>query len=278
MGPTASGKSLTAIEKAKELNGEIISADSRQIYKEFNIATAKPSLEEQEGVAHHLIDVISPDEGYTVAEFADSAQRIIKEITERGKTPIVAGGTGLYFRILLEDYDLPRVAPNVELRNELETCDADKLYSMLEELDPVCAKMLHPNNKVKIIRALEVIKATGMPMSSLLRKKAESQFEVEWIGLNARDRQFLYNRIDKRTDMMIEKGLVDEAKCLYTKYGKIPSLMNTIGYQELIEHFEGKIDFDKAVSSIKQNTRRYAKRQLSWFRANEKINWHYIDG
>lgn len=278
-GPTASGKTSLAVEIAKYLDSEVISADSRQIYKEFDIATAKPTKEEMQGVKHHLIDVVEPTEDFSVADFADKSAAVMEELFEKGKTPIVAGGTGLYFRILLENYDMPKVAPNKDLREELHNIEKEQgataLHKMLTELDPVLAKDMHPNNTVKIVRALEVCKTLGIPMSQAQKKK-EPLYNVRWFGLghlNGDDRQFLYDRTDKRVDIMLEQGLEAEAKSLYEKYGNIQSLQKTIGYQEFIDYFENRITYDECVEKIKQNTRRYAKRQLTWFRRNEEINW-----
>ena len=278
-GPTASGKTALAVRVAKYLGTEIISADSRQIFKEFDIATAKPTKEEMHGVVHHLIDVVNPDEEFTVADFADRAAKIMENLFEQGKTPVVAGGTGLYFRILLENYDMPRVAPDKELREELKNIEktqgVEVLYNMLKELDPVLAEKMHPNNTVKIIRAIEVCKTLNIPMSQAQKKKPPL-YNIKWFGLghlNGEDRKFLYDRIDRRVDIMLETGLEAEARNLYKKYGRISSLMNTIGYQEFIEYFDGNISYDDAVSKIKQNSRRYAKRQLTWFRQNPEIRW-----
>ena len=278
-GPTASGKTALAVEIAKHLDTEIISADSRQIFKEFDIATAKPTQQEMQGIKHHLIDVVNPDEEFTVADFSDSASKVMEKLFKQNKIPVVAGGTGLYFRILLENYDMPRVSPNKELREELKNLEkergAEALYNMLKELDPVLAEKMHPNNTVKIIRAIEVCKTLNIPMSQAQKKKAPL-YDIIWLGLghlNGADRQFLYDRIDKRVDIMLENGLEKEAENLYKKYGKISSLMNTIGYQEFIEYFDGNYTFEETVSKIKQNTRRYAKRQLTWFRQNQEINW-----
>ena len=278
-GPTASGKTALAVELAKILDTEVISADSRQIYKEFDIATAKPSKEEMQGIKHHMIDIVEPAEEFTVADFADKAARIIDTLLENGKIPIVAGGTGLYFRILLENYDMPRVAPDKKLREELHIIEkeqgAQALHKMLYELDPVLAQNMHPNNTVKIIRALEVCKTLGIPMSQAQQKK-EPEYEVKWFGLghlNGEDRKFLYDRADKRVEKMIEAGLEKEADTLYKKYGKINSILKTIGYQEFIDYFDGNTSYQECVEKIKQNTRRYAKRQLTWFRRNENIKW-----
>ena len=279
VGPTASGKTSLAVELAKKLNTEIISADSRQIYKEFDIATAKPSKEEMQGIKHHLMDIVEPAEEFSVADFAHRAKNIMENLFATGKIPVVAGGTGLYFRILLENYDMPKVPPNRELREELHNIEkeqgVDALYKMLCEHDPVLAQNMHPNNTVKIVRALEVCQTLGMPMSQAQKKK-EPEYDVRWFGLghlNGQDRQFLYDRTDNRVDLMIRQGLENEAKKLYEKYGKIQSLEKTIGYQEFIDYFENHITYDECVEKIKQNTRRYAKRQLTWFRKNQDIIW-----
>ena len=224
-GPTASGKTALAVELAKIFDTEIISADSRQIYKEFDIATAKPSQEEMQGIKHHMIDIVEPDEEFTVADFADKSSKIMYELFEQGKIPVVAGGTGLYFRILLENYDMPRVAPDKKLREQLHKLEKEEgvqaLYDLLKKYDPVLAQNMHPNNTVKIIRALEVCKTLGIPMSQAQKKK-EPEYDVRWIGLghlNGYDRQFLYDRADKRVDAMLEQGLQHEAKKLYEKHG-----------------------------------------------------------
>lgn len=280
VGPTASGKSELALQLAEELNGEIISADSRQIYKEFDIATAKPAREEMRGIPHHMLDIVEPTQEFTVADFADGAHKCIEKIIKRGKVPIIAGGTGLYFRTLLQDFDLPRVEPDKELRAELENFvrenGVEALYNMLLELDPASAQKIHPNNSVKIIRALEVTKILGMPMSQAQGIK-EAPYEVEWIGLNTQNRQNLYDRINQRVDKMCEKGLVEEAKNLFQKYGALKIMMETIGYKELYPYFQDEIALEEALDNIRQNSRRYAKRQLTWFRANPDIHWFEID-
>ena len=275
MGPTASGKSSLAIQLAKTNNGEIISADSRLVYKGFNIASAKPTLEERAGIEHYLIDVVEPEADYSVANFCEDAKIAIKKIIAKGKTPIVVGGTGLYFRILLEDFAPPKVAPDYKLRAELEELDTEKLHKMLKELDPVSAEKIHFNNKVKIIRAIEVCKTLDKPHSEAAGKK-ELEFDVEWIGLNPSDRAVLYERINKRVDEMVEAGIVEETKALLEKHGRTPNFVNTIGYQEILEYLDGKTTLEEAILDIKQNTRRYAKRQLTWFRRNKLINWQEI--
>lgn len=274
MGPTASGKSSLAIQIAKEINGEIVSADSRQIYKGFDIATAKPTLEEMQDVKHYLMDFVEPEADYSVANFYDDAKVAIYEILKKHKNPIVVGGTGLYFRILLEDFDLPRVKPNYSLRGELEEKGSEDLHKILTKIDPLTASKIHFNNKVKIIRAIEVADSMKKPMSEVVSKK-EPEFEVNWIGLNYKDRAKLYEKINLRVDEMMKKGLQKETEHLLKKHGRINNLVNTIGYQEILEHIDGKISLDDAVSNIKQNTRRYAKRQITWFKRNPLINWNY---
>ena len=275
-GPSASGKTKLAIETAKELNGEIISVDSRQIYKELNIGSAKPSIEEQESIVHHLLDIVSIKDEFTAADFCDIAKQKIDEIISKGKVPVLAGGTGLYFRILLQDFDLPRVAPDKKLREKLEQKTSEELYSMLKDYDKVSAEKIHFNNKVKIIRALEVCFTLNIPMSQAQKKK-ENPYCVDWYGLNSENRDFLYNRINLRCEKMIENGLIEEVKHLFDKYGENNILLNTIGYQEFYPYLKGEIDINEAVEILKQNTRRYAKRQISWFKANKDIHWFDIE-
>lgn len=275
-GPSASGKTALSVNLAQELNGEIISVDSRQIYKGLDIGSAKPSREERKGIPHHLIDIIDVTENFTAADFCDRAKEAINDIIARGKQPILAGGTGLYYRILLQDFDLPRVAPNEELRAELDKKNSEELHNMLKEADFELAQKIHFNNKVKIIRALEVCKTLGIPMSQAQKKK-EAEYKTLWIGLNSDNREFLYDRINKRVDIMFEQGLLHEAEQLFQKYGENNILMNTIGYQELYPLLKGETDFESASNLLKQNTRRYAKRQISWFKANKDINWFDIE-
>lgn len=275
MGPTASGKTELAVKTALSNNGEIISADSRLVYKRFDIATAKPTIEERQGIEHHLIDIVEPEVDYSVANFFDDAKVAIEKIQQKGKTPIVVGGTGLYFKILLEDFDLPRVEPDYDLRKKLEQKDTAELHEMLVKLDPKSAEKIHFNNKVKIIRAIEVCKTLEKPHSEAAGKK-EPEYDVEWIGLNPPDRAVLYDRVNKRVDEMVEHGLVDETKTLLEKHGRITNFVNTIGYQEILEYLDGKISLEEAIADIKQNTRRYAKRQLTWFRRNKLIEWREV--
>lgn len=268
--PTATGKTNLAIELAKKINGEIVSADSRLVYKGFEIAVAKPTLEERDGIPHYLIDIVEPEVDYTVANFNDDATKAIKEILLKGKTPIIVGGTGLYFRILLEGYDLPRVEPNFVLRTELELKSKDELLQILKSLDKkTYENMLENPQSRKLIRAIEVIKASGKPLSELNLQK-EKPYDVEWIGINM-PRDEIYERINKRVDKMVELGILDETKFLLKKHGRIKNLLKTIGYQELIQYLDGEISFEMAIELIKQHSRNYAKRQLTWFRRNKAL-------
>lgn len=267
-GATASGKTKYAIDLAHKLNGEIISADSRMIYKHFDIATAKPSHKEREGIPHHLIDILDPTENYSVANFVDDVHKLIPEIISKGKTPIIAGGTGLYFKVLCDNYNLPRVAANTELRLELATIEkkegAEKLHKMLQELDHEAAKKIHPNNVVRVIRTIEIIKTTGQKIAEIATRNSQNEnYEFELIGLNFTNRDKLYVRINARVDKMFAAGLEREAIDLFTKYGKIKSLMSTIGYQEFAPLLDGNATIDDINEKIKQNTRNYAKRQIS---------------
>ena len=270
VGPTASGKTKMAIELAKELDGEIISADSRLVYKGFDIASAKPTAEEREGIPHYMIDIVEPEFDYSVGNYYDDAKKIIFDIISRGKTPIVAGGTGLYIRILLEHYNLPRVEANHDLREELDKKDKDDLLKELETLDSVTFERLKDANKRRIVRAIEVIKTLNKPISQMEIEK-EPEFDVDWRMPVLTSREDLYNRINKRVDLMLEQGLVDETKFLLKKHGRIKNFVCTIGYQEILAYLDGKWTLEEAVDKLKQHTRNYAKRQLTWFRKNPNL-------
>ncbi len=270
VGPTASGKTAYSIELANKLNGEIISADSRLVYKGFNIGTAKPTIEEQQGIPHYMIDIVEPEFDYSAGLYVKDARQKILEILSRNKTPIIVGGTGLYLNILLMNYDLPQVEPDYELREKLKR--VENLYEILVDLDEEAAKTIEPNDRKKLIRAIEIVKTTGKKISEV-RGKNEQEFEVEWHGRNF-ERKELYNRINKRVDIMLEDGLIEETKALLQKHGRINNLLYTIGYQEIIEYLDGIKTLEEAVEQLKQNTRRYAKRQLTWFRKNPNIKWN----
>ena len=273
VGPTASGKTAYSIELAEKIGGEIISADSRLVYKGLDIGTAKPTVAERKGIPHYMIDIVEPEVEYSAGLYVKEARKCIDDILSRGKIPIIAGGTGLYFRILLEQYDLPEVPPNYQLREELKKLDSTELHSILRDLDSEAADKIYENDKKKLIRYIEIIKSTGKKISES-RGISEPEFDVEWIGCNF-PRDILYERINKRVDMMIEKGLIEETKQLLNKHGRINNLLYTIGYQEIISYLDGEMTLDEASALLKQNSRRYAKRQLTWFRKNENIKWNH---
>ena len=268
VGPTASGKTAFAVELAEKIGGEIISADSRLVYKGFDIGTAKPTIDERRGIPHYMIDIAEPEVDYSAGLYVHEAKRIIEDIQSRGKVPIIAGGTGLYINILLMNYDLPKVEPDYELREALKL--EEDLPAILAELDPETAQLIDKNDRKKLIRAIEIVKTTGKPIR---RRKNNPEYEIEWIGLNY-PRDVLYDRINRRVDLMFEAGLIDETKNLLQKHGRIPNLLYTIGYQEVIQYLDGLLTLGEAVDKLKQNTRRYAKRQLTWFRKNPAINWN----
>lgn len=283
VGATASGKTDMAISLAKEFDGEIVSADSMQIYKGMDIATAKPSKEEMQGIPHHLIDFLERDVSFSVADYVKLANEKISDIISRGKLPIIAGGTGLYIDSLLNNVKFSETKKDEEycksLKKFAEINGNDELYKILAETDPESAVSIHPNNLVRVIRALEVYHTTGRKLSEL---KAESRLEESpydsfIIGLDYSKRDILYDRINRRVDIMLERGLADEAGNLYLESGKMKTASNAIGYKELIPYFENVQSFDECVDKIKQETRHYAKRQLTWFRKNQKINWFLLD-
>ncbi|NJE62639.1 tRNA (adenosine(37)-N6)-dimethylallyltransferase MiaA [Enterococcus durans] len=274
VGPTAVGKTALSVELAKKFNGEIISGDSLQIYKKLDIGTAKISTSEMSGIPHHLIDVIEPTDNYSVADFQKAGRQLITEITERGHLPIIAGGTGLYIQSLLYDYQLgakEEVVSDVRKKYEelAEKIWKKQLWEYLKEKDPLAAEKIHWNNQRKVIRALEVFEVTGYSIMTP-KEKPQCLYEYCMIGLDT-DRKLLYQRIDQRVDQMIAAGLVDEARFVYS-LGEIQASQG-IGYKELYPYFKGEITLEEAVEQIKQNSRRYAKRQLTWFRNRLKAQW-----
>ena len=270
-GPTASGKTKMAIDLALKIGGEIVSADSRLVYKGFDIAAAKPTLEERRGIPHYLIDIVEPEFDYSTGLYYDDAKKTISEIIARGKTPIIAGGTGLYFRVLLEDYNLPRVECNQELRNSLDLREKEDLLDELKCLDIDTFERLKNSNKRRIIRALEIIKTLNKPLSEICTIKTP-EFDVEWKCPEMESREWLYERINKRVDLMIEQGIVDETKFLLKKHGRIKNFVDTIGYKEILMFIDGKMSLEEASDKLKQHSRNYAKRQLTWFRKNPELN------
>ena len=270
VGPTASGKTKLAIELAHKLDGEIISADSRLVYKGFDIASAKPTLEEREGIPHHLIDIVEPEFDYSAGKFAEDAKIAIQDILSRDKTPIVAGGTGLYFRVLLEHYDLPKVETNYELRAKLEKRTREALLEELEKVDKITYERVKDANFRRIVRAMELISLLGKPLSEVQIQK-EPEYDVEWIMPEIPSREWLYDRINKRVDVMYEMGIVEETKALIEKHGRISNIIDTIGYKEILTYLDGEATLEEALDKLKQHTRNYAKRQLTWFRKNPNL-------
>ncbi|MGN0641655.1 MAG: tRNA (adenosine(37)-N6)-dimethylallyltransferase MiaA [Huintestinicola sp.] len=277
-GPTASGKTAVGVALAKEYNGEIVSADSMQIYKGLSVATAKPTAEEMQGIPHHLIDFLEPDENFSVAEYVSAAKKCIADITARGKLPIVVGGTGLYINSLADNISFDHIISDSTLRRQLEE-EAEReggehMYRRLCELDPAAAEKIHPNNKIRVIRAVEMCLLSGKTgeENRIESRKEESPYNLCMIGLTCFDRQKLYDRIDRRVDIMLENGLVEEVREVYGKY-RLGTAFNAIGYKELIPYLEGKEGIVDCIDKIKQESRRYAKRQLTWFRRDARISW-----
>lgn len=281
IGPTASGKSDLAVEICRRFGGEVVSADSMQIYKGMDIATAKPTDEEKKNIPHHMMDFLDNSEDYSVALYQQAASECISDIHSRGLLPVVCGGTGLYVDTLLNNIKLSEDSYDEELRHSLlkraEDEGADKLLEEVRAFDPEYAEKLHPNNVKRIVRALEVYKTTGTTMTGQIElSKQASPYDVCFIGLDAEDRQSLYDRIDSRVDLMLERGLENEAR-EYLASANGSTSAQAIGYKELQPYIDGKIPLDEAVDNLKRATRRYAKRQLTWFRRNERINWLFID-
>ena len=273
VGPTASGKTSYSIELAKKINGEIVSADSRLVYKGLDIGTAKPTKKEMSKINHYMIDIVEPNVDYSAGLYVSQAKECIYDILSRGKTPIVVGGTGLYFRLLLEDYDMPPVEPNKELRSELNLKTYDELCQIMSKMDAKALKSVENNDKKKLIRYIEIVSQTGLSLEKS-RGKKDREFDVEWLGLNY-PRSELYERINKRVDLMVEQGLLAETKNLLKKYGRIQNIIDTIGYREMIMVLDNVLSMNDAVDKLKQNSRNYAKRQLTWFRKNDLIKWNY---
>jgi len=278
-GPTASGKTALSIKLAKELNGEIISCDSMQIYKEMDIGTAKVTKEEAEGIKHYLIDIISPNKRYTVSNFKKDSKNAIKEILNKGKTPIIVGGTGLYVDSLIYEIEYQDMEFDINYRNELmekaETNEGLKeLYEQAKTIDSKAMEKISSNDKKRIIRVLEIYKATGKTKTELeiLSRQKEVEYNYKVFVVNM-DREKLYNRIDKRVDIMIENGLVEEVEKIYNKYNEFPTAMQGLGYKEVVEYLQGKINKEEMIEKIKKESRHYAKRQLTWFRKDKNFIW-----
>lgn len=283
VGPTASGKTALSIELAKVFDGEIVCADSMQIYKGMDIATAKPTYKEQQGIKHHLMGFLDIDKAFSVAQYCELAHKVIKDIYNRGNMPILVGGTGLYIDSLIDNVSFVDCDTDEELRTELKALSEQHgvsyLLDMLNEFDPLTAQKLSIERNVKrIIRAIEVYKTTGETIAehNARSKNVESPYKTVKIGLTANDRQFLYDRINKRVDLMVESGLIDEAKSFIDRKHSLTSSM-AIGHKELLPFFRGDSELETCLENLKMQTRRYAKRQLTWFNRDKQINWFYLD-
>ena len=278
LGPTATGKSRCGIELAKRFRGEIISGDSMLVYRQMNIGTAKPSEKELQSVPHHLVNILNPDSSYSVADFQQQAAEMISGITERGNLPILVGGTGLYIKALLEDYQFSEVEEKPELRQQLEAFASeqgnDKLFDWLKREDPSAALRLHPNDVRRVVRALETV-LSGDKVSQ--EKKSELKYDAVVFGLFM-DRDFLYERINRRVDRMLEEGLEEEVRSLLKAGVPVDCLsMKSLGYRQMAEYLTGQCDFSTAVENIKKGTRHFAKRQITWYKKMPYIHWFTVD-
>lgn len=281
VGPTASGKTSLSIDLAKKLNGEIVSCDSMQIYKYMDIGTAKPTIQEQKEIKHHLIDIISPEERFNVSDYQIHAQKAIDEILEKGKVPIVVGGTGLYVNSLIYGIKFLDVEFDEKYRKTLEERvekeGLENLYNEAQKIDPKAMENISKNDKKRILRVLEIFHKTGITKSKQdeLSRSQDVKYDFKVFAINI-ERELLYNRINDRVDEMIENGLIEEVENIYKKFKKFPTSMQAIGYKEVVEYLNKNISKEEMIEKIKMETRRYAKRQLTWFRKNKDIIW--LDG
>ena len=277
-GPTASGKTALSIQLAKKIDGEIVSADSMQIYEDMDVGTAKPSIEEMEGIKHYLIGNVSPTVRYSVANFKKDAINAINEIIQKGKTPIIVGGTGLYVDSLVQGIEYDDTEIDLEYRNQLEEVakehGLDYLHNKAIQIDPTAMEKISNNDKKRIFRVLEIYHATGKTktMQEYESKQKENPYDYKVFAIDM-DREKLYERINKRVDIMIANGLVDEVKKLISKYSELPTAIQGLGYKEVVLYLNNEITYDEMVEKIKLETRHYAKRQLTWFRRNKDITW-----
>ncbi len=282
VGPTASGKTALGIGLAKALDGEIVSADSMQVYKGMPIASAVPTDDEKENISHHLMEFLEPEYQLTVAEYTRLAHKKIEEIKNGGKLPIIVGGTGLYVDSLVNNIRFTDEEFSPETREkyekEYDKNGGEQMLNRLREIDPDIAEKLYANDKKRIVRAFEIYENTGITMTKQYENSREipSPYDAVFIGINYKNREILYERINKRVDLMLENGLLEEARKFYEKSGESGGFQ-AIGHKEFYPFFKGEITLEEAVDRLKQQTRRYAKRQLTWFRKNEKINWIYAD-
>ena len=280
-GPTASGKTGLSIELAKKIDGEIISCDSMQIYQDMTIGTAKPTIEEMQGIKHYLIDFVPPNQRYSVADFKKDAMLAIKEVLSCGKVPIIVGGTGLYLDALIYHIEYQDIQIDLAYRKELENIaqndGLEKLYEMAMKIDRKAAEKISPNDQKRILRILEIYHQSGKTKTQqeMESRKQEIPYQYLVFGIQM-DRQILYDRINQRVDQMIEQGLIEEVENLLKKYQEFPTAMQGLGYKEVVEYLEGTLTKEEMIEKIKQESRRYAKRQLTWFRRNQDIIW--LDG
>lgn len=282
VGPTASGKTALSIELAKKIDGEIISCDSMQIYKDMNIGSAKPTIEEMQGIKHYMIDIAEPTERFSVAEYKKRSEEAIEKILQKGKVPIIVGGTGLYANSLIYNIEYNEIMLDEEYRKNLmkiaETeAGLATLYEKARSIDPVAMEKISSNDKKRIIRVLEIKHSTGKNKTELEleSRKNEVKYEYKVFAINM-PREILYDRINKRVDIMIENGLIDEVENIIEKYKEFPTAMQAIGYKEIVMYLKGELTKQEAIEKIKQESRRYAKRQITWFKKIENIKW--IDG
>ncbi|NOY58653.1 MAG: tRNA (adenosine(37)-N6)-dimethylallyltransferase MiaA [Calditrichaeota bacterium] len=281
VGPTAVGKTEISLRLARSLGGEIVSADSRQVYRYMDIGTAKPAKHELEQIPHHFIDVRNPDEYYSAGEYGREARACIKNLLGENKVPIVVGGSGFYIRALVDGLFAPRISDSQvkeKWRLRIRKEGAESAFAYLQKIDPQSAARLHPNDTQRVIRALEVYEISGTPISAFQESdKTPADFSAVFVGLT-RKREILYERINSRVDKMIEKGLIDEVISLKKKgWGPKLNALRTVGYKEVFDFLDGAISKDEMIRLIKQSSRRYAKRQLTWFRRDSRIHWIDLD-
>lgn len=277
-GPTASGKTSLSIELAKQIDGEIVSCDSMQIYKDMTIGTAKPTKEEMQGIKHYLIDCVSPEIRYSVADYKKDSINAIREIISKGKVPIIVGGTGLYLESLIYGIEYNEIETDLEYRKALEEIEKneglEKLYEMAKQIDEQAIEKISHNDKKRIFRVLEIYHSTGKTKTELEIESRKNGPDYNYIlfGINM-DREKLYDRINRRVDIMIEQGLIEEVKNLLNKYKEFPTAMQGLGYKEVVAYLEEKISKEEMIEKIKMETRRYAKRQITWFKKYKNIRW-----
>lgn len=275
-GSTGIGKSNLAMYLAQKLNTDIISADSRQIYRDFDIGTAKPDINEQKLVKHHLIDIVDPQKNFTLAEYNEEAKKVINNLYNEQKIPMLVGGTGLYIKTLIQGFEVPEVEPDLQLRKELtekaESEGKQELYEMAKKIDPVAMLKIHENDIRRVIRVIEVFKTTGKQFSLLGKKSEESIYDLIYIGLEV-EREKLYQRISDRVEKMIKMGLIDEVKNIIIKYGDELPLLKTINYREIKQYLDGLISLEEAVELMKKDTRNFAKQQITWFKHDPYIKF-----